>query len=171
MNTEQKKIAVGAVCGGLGMAVLVFVLYSVLPTVPHMDTIIDRVIFTLRLNVLAMLPLFIMLVVVGNNRFLSDAIDPLRHAENRAIEINGRVAGNTLEQNFLFLISTLVLSTYLSKDTITLIPALVIVFILARMLFWIGYRINSFYRAPGMAATAYMNVAIIFADLYLFFIS
>jgi hypothetical protein len=109
-----------------------------------------------------------MLVVVGNERFLSTAIDPLRHAENKAIEINGRVADNTLQQNFVFLIGTLALSTFLTNETIKLIPALMVVFIVARIVFWIGYRINPLYRAPGMAATAYMNVGILIATLYQF---
>jgi hypothetical protein len=37
-----------------------------------------RVIFTLRMNVLAVLPLFAGIALVGNNRFMSEAIDPLR---------------------------------------------------------------------------------------------
>jgi len=36
----------------------------------------------------------------------------------------------------------------------------------ARAVFWVGYRINPLYRAPGMAATAYMNFGMI---LYLLF--
>jgi hypothetical protein len=124
-------------------------------------------IFTLKLNVFGIIPFFVAVVAVGNGRFLSDAIDPLRHAENRAIEINGRVVDNTLQQNFVFLIGTLALSTCLTGETIKLIPALVVVFVLARIAFWVGYRIYPLYRAPGMAATAYMNLSILLAVLYL----
>jgi hypothetical protein len=169
MNPDQKKVAIGAASGVLGMAILVYIVYSLLPAFNGMDTVTDRIVFTLQLNLFAMLPLFVALAVVGNNRFFSDAIDPLRHAENRRIEINGRVADNTLQQNFVFLIGTLALCTYLSSGSIKLIPALVIVFILARIIFWVGYRIDPLYRAPGMAATSYMNVGIILAVLYFFF--
>ena len=39
-------------------------------------------------------------------------------------------------------------------------------FIVARAVFWLGYRLNPLYRAPGMSATAYMNLGMI---LYLLF--
>jgi hypothetical protein len=169
MNTDQKKVAIGAVSGVISMVILVFLLYSILPTISGMDAVSDRLIFVLRLNVIAAIPFFIMLASVGNERFLSKAIDPLRHAEDKTMEINGRVADNTLQQNFVFLIGTLALSTFLTSETIKIIPALVIVFILARVAFWIGYRIDALYRAPGMAATSYMNLGILFVTLYLFF--
>lgn len=83
------------------------------------------------------------------------------------MEINGRVVDNTLQQNFVFLVGTLALSTDLTSETIKLIPALVVVFVLARVAFWAGYRIHPLYRAPGMVATAYMNLSILLAVLYL----
>ncbi|MBI3573996.1 MAPEG family protein [Candidatus Kaiserbacteria bacterium] len=169
MNADQKKVAIGAVSGVVGMALLVFILYSIFPTISGMDTVLGRLSFTLQLNVFAVIPFFIMLVMVGNERFFSNAIDPLRHAEDKLMEINGRVADNTLQQNFTFCIGTLALSTFLTSDTMKIIPALVTVFILARVIFWIGYRINPLYRAPGMAATSYMNLSILLAVVYLFF--
>jgi len=33
-----------------------------------------------------------------------------------------------------------------------------IVFVIARMAFWIGYRIRPLYRAAGFASTFYLNV-------------
>lgn len=167
MNSDQKKVAVGAVSGVLGMVASVAFLYWFLPTPLGMDTALARLIFTLQMNVIALLPLFIALVVVGNGRFFSEAIDPLRHKENQAIEINGRVADNTFEQSFIFFIGTMALSTFLTVQNIKIVPALVVVYILARIVFWIGYRINPLYRAPGMAATSYMNLGILFCVLYL----
>jgi hypothetical protein len=46
-----------------------------------------------------------MIATVGNSRFLSEAIDPTRHAESRSMEIDGRVVDNTLQQNFLLAIA------------------------------------------------------------------
>src|SRR4029077_18572667 len=42
-----------------------------------------------------------------------------------------------------------------------LIPAATIAFIVARITFWIGYRINPLYRAFGMGATGYLNVGLL----------
>jgi hypothetical protein len=39
--------------------------------------------------------------------------------------------------------------------------ACVITFVAARIAFWLGYRINPLYRAPGMSATAYLNLGMI----------
>ncbi len=169
MNPDQKKVAVGAASGVLSMVVLVYVIYSLLPTMTGMDTVLERIILTLQLNVIAVLPFFIGVAVVANGRFFSSAIDPLRHAEDQAMEINGRVVDNTLQQNFVFFVGTLALSTFLSGVTIKLIPALVTVYVLARITFWVGYRIDPLYRAPGMAATSYMNVGILLSTLYFFF--
>lgn len=171
MNSSQKVVAIGAASGIIGMAVLVYVTYHLLPGASNVETTLERLIFTLKMNVFAVLPFFVMMIFVGNGRFLSDAIDPTKHLENSAIEINGRVADNTLQQNFVFLVGTLALSTFLTAESIKLILALVIVFVVARTVFWIGYRINPLYRAPGMSATAYMNLGILLSCIYLYFFS
>jgi hypothetical protein len=41
------------------------------------------------------------------------------------------------------------------------IPAVVVVFVVARIAFWVGYRVHPLYRAFGMAATGYLNVGIL----------
>jgi hypothetical protein len=169
MTTEQKAVAIGAASGVACMALVVWGLYQVYPTVAGADDVVVRLVFALKMNVLAVIPLFVWIAMVGNARFLSDAIDPLRHAENKKMEVDGRVVDNTLQQNVVFLVGTLTLSTLLSADSVKVIAALTTVFIIARVLFWIGYRINPIYRAFGMAATAYMNVGILATCVYLMF--
>ncbi len=104
--------------------------------------------------------------MVGNDRFLSEAIDPTLQKEDRAMQINGRVVENTLQQFVIFLVGTLALSVNLTAEQMRAIPAVVIVFIVARILFWVGYRIHPLYRAFGMAATGYLNVGIIALALW-----
>jgi hypothetical protein len=166
MNTDQKIVAVGAASGVVVMMILVAFLYWILPIPVDVDNPLDRIIFTLRMNLVAALPLFFGIVTVGNNRFLSEAIDPLRHAEDRATIINGRFVDNTLQQNFLFFVGTLALSTFLEAASMKLMVALTLVYVLARIAFWIGYRIDPLYRASGMAATIYMNLCIILTVFY-----
>ena len=171
MNQSQKKVAIGAASGIISMVVLVYVLYALLPDVTGVESLYERLAFTLRMNALAVIPFFVMIIFVGNGRFLSDAIDPTKHLETKSIEINGRVADNTLQQNLVFFIGTLSLCTFLDATSIKLISALTIVFILARIVFWIGYRIDPLYRAPGMSSTAYMNLGILAATVYFLCIS
>ena len=68
---------------------------------------------------------------------------------------------NTLQQFLIFLIGTLALSVNLTAEQMRAIPVVVVVFIAARVAFWVGYRIHPLYRAFGMAATGYLNVGIL----------
>jgi len=166
MKKEQRIVAVGAASGVAGMALSVWFLTSVLPTPVITDTLGERLAYALKANIVAIVPFFIMLITVGNSRFLSEAIDPTRRAESRSMEIDGRVADNTLQQNFVFAIASLSLSTIVPLHQLQVVWACVIVFVVARAVFWLGYRLNPLYRAPGMSATAYMNLGMI---LYLLF--
>ncbi len=110
-----------------------------------------------------------MLISVGNSRFLSDAIDPTLHKESATQEVDGRVAENTFQQNFVFLVVTTAISTVLPENYLQVLYAVTIVFFIARFVFWFGYRMHPLYRAPGMSSTAYMNLFMIFATLYFAF--
>jgi hypothetical protein len=165
MKPEQIKVAVGALLGVATMVFAVGALSMVIPP-PDIATLAERITFALRVNILAVLPLFVMIVSVGNSRFLSSAINPLNHKETSGQEIDGRVADNTLQQNFIFLVGTLGLSTVLSTEWLQALVALAVVFVCARIAFWVGYRIHPLYRAFGMAATGYMNLGILFYTLY-----
>lgn len=126
----------------------------------------SRLAYALGANVFAIVPLFIMLMTIGNERFFSKAIDPTRHAEDTKMEINGRVADNTLQQNFVFAIASLALATIVPFQYLQVVWALAVVFVVARFAFWFGYHLHPLYRAPGMSATAYMNLFIIIYVLY-----
>ena len=169
MKTEQKIVAVGAASGVAAMALGVWILTKALPTPAMADMLGERLAYALRANIVAIVPFFIMLITVGNSRFLSEAIDPTRHAESRSMEIDGRVADNTLQQNFVFAVASLAMSTIVPLQHLQVVWACAIVFVVARGVFWLGYRINPLYRAPGMSATAYMNLGIILYVLFLTF--
>jgi hypothetical protein len=108
-----------------------------------------------------------MVVAVGNARFLSDAIDPTRGAEDRTMLINGRVADNTTQQFLIFAAGSLALAANLPPAQLKLVGAAAIVFTIARVVFWIGYRIHPLYRAPGFSSTAYLNLGLLLGALWL----
>ena len=161
MKSDQRVVAIGAASGIVLMSASVWILATTLPAPNIADMLGARLAYTLRANVFAMLPLFIMIAAVGNSRFLSEAIDPTRHSESRSMEIDGRVVDNTLQQNFLFALASLALSTVVPAQHLQVVWACAIVFVIARACFWLGYRLNPLYRAPGMAATAYLNLGMI----------
>ena len=117
MNSDQRVVVVGAASGAVVMVLSVWFLAThVLPVPVIADEISARLAYALGANVFALLPLLVMLITVGNERFFSRAIDPTRHAEDSKMEINGRVADNTLQQNFVFAIASLALSTRVSFE-------------------------------------------------------
>jgi hypothetical protein len=166
MTSEQKIVAVGAASGVTLMLATVWVVTMVLPNPGIGEDVGARLAYALGANVFALVPFFITLMMVGNERFFSDAIDPTRHAEDRVMEINGRVADNTLQQNFVFAVATLAASTIVPSRYLQVVWGCAIWFVIARFAFWIGYRIYPLYRAPGMSGTAYMNLGLILYVLY-----
>jgi len=148
------------------MALGVWALTNVLPVPEIVDSLGERLAYALRANVVALLPLFIMIITVANSRFLSEAIDPTRQAESVSMQIDGRVVDNTLQQNFVFVIASLALSTIVPLQSLQVVWACAVVFVTARLVFWFGYRLNPLYRAPGMSATAYLNLGMILFLLF-----
>jgi uncharacterized membrane protein YecN with MAPEG domain len=166
MQQAQKIVGIGAASGVVLMVAGVWLLTDLLPQPSVADVAGDRIAYALRANVVALVPFFIMLITIGNSRFLSDAIDPTRKLESQSMQIDGRVAANTLEQNFGFAVASLALSTLVPLHQLQVVWACAIVFVAARVVFWIGYRMNPLYRAPGMSATAYLNLGMIGYVLY-----
>ena len=169
MKKEQKIVAIGAATGVAIMVASVWILTKLLPAPAIDDLPGERLAYALLANVVALVPFFIMLITVGNSRFFSEAIDPTRRAESRSLEIDGRVADNTLQQNFVFAVASLALSTVVAREYLQVVWACAIFFVVARLGFWLGYRLNPLYRAPGMAATMYMNVGMILYVLFCVF--
>lgn len=161
MTKDQKIVAVGAASGIISMIAGVSVIYNLWPINPALGDLASRLAYTLQADAFAVLPLLFSIGAVGNARFLSEAIDPTLHKESQAMEINARVVDNTLQQFLIYLVGTLALAAGLTADEMRIIPAVAIVFVVARTAFWIGYRIHPLYRAFGFAATIYLNIGIL----------
>ena len=166
MTREQHTVAVGAGSGVAAMLLAMWFLPPLLPAPADAGTLPGRLAYALRWSAVAALPLFLVVAAIGNARFKSEAIDPTRGVEDRAMLINGRVADNTLQQFALFLAGSLGLAASLPPRFITVIGAAAIVFTICRILFWIGYRIDPLYRAFGFASTAYLNLGLLLAAIW-----
>lgn len=171
MKPQQKIVAVGALSGVATMIILVWLLSAWLIPAFGFSTsgfglLAERIAFTLRMNVIAMSPLFVMIVTIGNSRFLSAAINPLDNAESETMKIDGRVTENSLQQFILFLVASLALATVLTAKQMAIIPAVAIVHVIARFGFWYGYRQHPLLRAPGMAGTSYLTLFIMVYVIY-----
>jgi len=167
MTRDQRMVLTGAASGILSMLLGTWLIYRLLPAPGDAAAVGDRIGYALRWMALAALPLFAMVAAIGNARFLSEAIDPTRGAEDRKTLINGRVADNTVQQFVLFAAGSLALAASLPAGQLKLIGAAAIVFVIARLAFWIGYRIDPLYRAFGFASTAYLNLGVLLGALWL----
>ena len=163
MTGDQKTVAIGAASGLATMIVAVWLLQLVLPR-PATANPLD---YAVSWNAFAALPLFFTVVAIGNARFKSEAIDPTLGKDSPKMIIDGRVADNTLQQFALFAVATLALAVNLPPERLNVVGAAAIVFVAMRLAFWAGYRIRPVYRAFGFAGTAYLNLALLAAALWL----
>ncbi|MGZ8281550.1 MAG: MAPEG family protein [Allosphingosinicella sp.] len=166
MTRDQKIVAVGAASGVAAMGLAMWLLTANLPPPADPESIAGRLGYALPWLALAALPLFAMIAAIGNARFLGEAIDPTRGAEDKAMVINGRVAENTLQQFALFLAGSLALAATLPAGQVQAVGAAAIWFVVARTAFWIGYRIDPLYRAFGFSSTAYLNLGLLLSALW-----
>jgi len=167
MNRDQQAVAVGASTGLLSMLLLVWGLSKAIAPPAIADAPGDRLAYAVHWSILPALVLVAMYGAIGNARFFSEAIDPTRGKESQKMIVDGRVADNSTQQFLLFLVGSLALSVTLPAHRLSIVAAVSITFVLVRIAFWIGYRINPVYRAFGFASTAYMNVGMLFASLWL----
>jgi hypothetical protein len=167
MTREQKIVATGAAIGVASMLLGMWLLSSLLLPPSGVESLSGRLAYAARWLAFAALPLFAMVAAVGNARFAGEGIDPTRGAEDAKMVVNGRVADNTTQQFLLFAVGMLALAASLPPQQMGLIRAAAIVFVTARIAFWIGYRIHPLYRAPGFASTAYLNLGLLLGAVWL----
>lgn len=168
MTSDQKTVAIGAASGIVTMVLLLWLLFTMLPDPKAVD-VASRIAYALKWNAVAAIPLFAMLVTIGNARFASEAIDPTIGKESSEMKVDARVAGNTLEQFAIFLVATLALAAAVDGTAVKIVGAAALTFVLMRAAFWYGYRIKPIYRAFGFASTAYMNLGLLIAAIWISF--
>ena len=167
MTADQRRVAVGALSGIVAMSLLVWGLSTVIAVPAIADAAGDRLAYAIRWAAFPALIFLAMIVSVGNARFASEAIDPTLGKESQKMIVDGRVADNTLQQLVLFLIGMFGLAVTLPLHRLSIVAAVSITFVIVRIAFWIGYRIKPVYRAFGFASTAYMNIGMLIATLWL----
>jgi uncharacterized MAPEG superfamily protein len=123
-------------------------------------TVGDRIALVIKVAVFAILPAVLAICIVAAQR-LDPSMWVGRMAKpNSALDINTRFILNSFEQFILFFIGMAALALYCPlKEARTLI-ILTILFVLGRILFWVGYHYNPYVRAFGFGLTFYPMVAV-----------
>ncbi len=160
MLRKQLFVAIGMMAAVVTLLVLWLHLTDLHLPLPDGDDQGSRLVFAARWLLLPALALFAGIVVVANQRFfVADAIDGARTSTSRLIEITLRYNQNTLEQTMLAAVAWTGLALALPHERLSLIPAMAIVFVVGRALFWIGYLIVPVARALGLGLSAYPTFA------------
>jgi uncharacterized MAPEG superfamily protein len=165
---QAKRAAVirGAATGVLTFLLLLVALYMFLPPPELVISPLDRLFLALRCDAIAALTLMAGIQAVASQRGQSDAINPLAGKDPPSMQVHSRYIQNTLEQLVLFVVGTAALSTYLDAHTARILPALTVVFVVARLAFWRGYLRDPMARSLGMAGTFVVNFAVFAAVIY-----
>jgi hypothetical protein len=158
MRTEQKIVIAGALSGIVAMIAALVLLSDIMPALPEFADAGERLAYAAKWDAVAVLPLFLAIVAVGNARFTSEAIDPTAGKESRQMIVDGRVVDNTVQQYVMFVPATLAVAASAHGDELGVIAAAAVIFVVMRFAFWIGYRVNPLYRAFGMSSVAYLNL-------------
>ncbi len=101
--------------------------------------------------------ILLMVVAVAGSRALSGAFDPIADPEGRLYRINQRTLSNSVEQTVIFVPLLLALAVRLGPGDAAALALLTLLFCLGRALFWLGYLVHPYARAPGMAMTLTVN--------------
>lgn len=127
---------------------------------PEDWTVGDRIALVIKVAVFAILPAVVAICIVAAQR-----LDPSQFVgrvpkPNSAVDINNRFILNTFEQFILFFIGMAALALYCPLDEARTLIILTMLFVLGRLLFWVGYHYNPYMRAFGFGLTFYPMVAV-----------
>jgi uncharacterized MAPEG superfamily protein len=123
---------------------------------PGMESLGARMLLTLKCCCVAVLFCLVTGVeAVAHERLTSPAFDPLVGFETRRLRINQRYLQNTVEQIIVFAAALFGLAAYSPNGSaMRAVVASTVVWIVARVAFWLGYHRSAALRglgAPGMA--------------------
>lgn len=120
----------------------------------------DRIALVFKCAAFALLPGVVGICVVSAQR-LDPTMWVRRMAKpNSALDINTRFILNTFEQFTAYLVAIAIVALYSSAEEARALPILTMLFVLGRILFWIGYHKNPYLRAFGFGLTFYPTVAV-----------
>ena len=121
--------------------------------------IADRIALVLKDAVFALLPGVIGICIVAAQR-LDPSMWVGRVAKpNSSLDINTRFILNTFEQFTAYFVANAGLAMYCPPEEARSLPLLTALFVMGRILFWIGYHKNPYLRAFGFGITFYPTVA------------
>jgi hypothetical protein len=148
----KRRSGMAAIAASFAVSLpLWFALVHLLDPLSGMESAGARMIVALKCTVLATLFCLVAGVeAVAHERLQGDSFDPLAGHQTKRLQVNLRYLQNTLEQLVIFAVGLFGLAFYLdSGESMRLVVATTVVWILNRFAFWIGYHRSAALRGLG----------------------
>lgn len=126
----------------------------------------DRLALAAGLLVWPALVLLVMVFAVALARLASAAFDPLNDPESGFQRRAQRALTNSVEQTTIFVPALLAAAVLADPADVRFAGVMTALFCAGRILFWAGYVVNAYYRAPGMIMTLNINIAVVAYAVY-----
>lgn len=162
---RQRATAARGVLSSLPVALAIWAgVLLLMPPVADSGDLVLRLVFAIKCCCVAVLLCFLTgIEAVAHERLVSPAIDPLAGHETRRMKINLRYLQNTLEQLLVFIPGLLALAAYCADGSeMRVVVAATIVWIVARLAFWIGYHRGSAHRGAGVVGMAQSMLVLLY---------
>lgn len=128
--------------------------------VPTEWTLADRISLVIKDAAIAIIPAVVAICIVAAQRLDPSMFVGRVAKPNSALDINTRFILNTTEQFILYFIGNAGLAIYCPPQEARTLTILTALFLLGRVLFWLGYHYNPYVRAFGFGITFYPMVAV-----------
>jgi MAPEG family len=128
--------------------------------VPDEWTVGHRLELVIKDAVVAAMPAVLAICIVAAQRLNPSMFVGRVPKPNSAVDINNRFILNTVEQFILYFIGNAGLALYCPPEEARTLIILTALFVLGRLLFWVGYHYNPYLRAFGFGLTFYPTVAV-----------
>lgn len=159
---RARMLALGGIGIVLGVGILALSYNLLAGTVPAIAGIGDRLAFALPWVCVPLLALQAGMTAVGGGRLVSKYVDGSPPPSGTSLDMHRRFITNTVEQLAIYIPTQLALVTLLPEDRLALIPAWAVLFLIARIIFWVGYMTNPVYRSIGFLMMAAPNMLALF---------
>ncbi|CAC5374782.1 unnamed protein product [Mytilus coruscus] len=151
---ENKSLAKKQIVATIIFNVLFFAVGKSLPIdTSQLTTPTDRLTYTIRWLFLSSLTIMFAMFGVLRVRGNTDAIDPLNGSAENLVELPNRILRNTTEQFLLHAFAVLTFSTFLDESSMNNIPLMVVLFILGRFFYAVGFSSAAMHRSFGFNMT------------------
>lgn len=127
---------------GAALALAYTGIVDLTPKSVKLDTLQDRLVFTLRYESIQLVWIILAMYNVIRKRLSTPALDPTRGYE-RLVQNAKNILNNSIEHGLVFMISQLIISTDITPELCgRMIPMLNILYFVGRLLYAIGYPNN-----------------------------